>query len=67
MASDGRVHGVFDAIVAYCEQRYHNLRIDTHAQNLVMQHLIVKHGFVHCGTVYVADGSARLAYQRCIN
>lgn len=40
-----------------------NLRIDTHADNLVMQRLASAAGFVRCGIVYVRDG-ARLAYEK---
>lgn len=34
---------------------YTNFRIDTHAQNQVMQHLIKKFGFLYRGTVTVDD------------
>ena len=29
-----------------------------------MQHILEKNGFVSCGTIYVADGSPRIAYQK---
>ena len=32
-----------------------HLRIDTHENNVVMRHLIARHGFP-CGTIYVEDG-----------
>ena len=50
----------FDFGVAQCG----NLKIDTHADNLPMQKSLEKNGFVRCGTIYVADGSARIAYQK---
>lgn len=55
--------GIFSRCIAYCGEMVHNLRIDTHHDNKVMQHLIEKNGFRKCGIIYVADGSERLAYQ----
>ena len=40
-----------------------NLRIDTHENNRVMQHLITKSGFTFCGHITADDGTDRLAYQ----
>lgn len=41
----------------------YNLRVDTHKDNLSMQHLIMKNGFSKCGIIYVEDGTPRYAYQ----
>ncbi len=42
-----------------------HLRIDTHNDNIVMQNLLPKPGFVHCGTIYVEEDDApRLAYEK---
>lgn len=42
-----------------------HLRIDTHGDNLVMQKLLKKCGFVHCGTIYVEEDTyPRLAYEK---
>jgi RimJ/RimL family protein N-acetyltransferase len=41
-----------------------NIRIDTHRDNAIMQHLLEKNGFVKCGIIYVEDGSPRIAYQK---
>ena len=40
------------------------LRIDTHADNHVMQDLVTRNGFVYCGRILLANGSPRLAYHR---
>jgi hypothetical protein len=41
------------------------MRIDTHGDNKVMQHLVTKLGFVHCGTIYVEeDDYPRLAFEK---
>lgn len=55
--------GVFDACLAFCLKRMENLRIDTHRDNKIMRHLIERSGFEFCGTIWVEDGTPRLAYQ----
>ena len=64
IASLPDVHGIFAAMLDYCSSREPNLRIDTHRDNLIMQHLLLKHGFTYCGIIYLASGAERLAYQR---
>ena len=64
IASDGTERGILDACLKLAQSTGKQLRADTHADNLMMQHALEKHGFVHCGTIYVADGTPRLAYQR---
>ena len=63
IASDGKLHGLFDCAVDYCKSLSDNIRIDTHESNLIMQKLIERNGFEKCGRIYVADGSPRIAYQ----
>lgn len=63
IASDGTVPGVFAAALAYSRSVISNLRIDTHADNRVMQALILNSGFRRCGIIRTADGSPRIAYQ----
>ena len=41
-----------------------NIRIDTHEDNRIMQHLLDKYGFAKCGCIYVEDGTPRIAYQK---
>ena len=64
VASDGSIHGLLTQVVTYCLQTIRHLRIDTHPDNLIMQHVITKNGFTKCGIIYVADGTPRLAYER---
>ena len=40
-----------------------NIRIDTHKDNVIMQHILDKQGFTHCGMIYLANGDPREAYQ----
>ncbi len=63
IASDGELHGIFESAIEYCKSISDNIRIDTHNNNIIMQKLIEKNGFIKCGTIYVADGSPRIAYQ----
>ena len=63
IAGDGQVHGIFGCAVSYCKEISDNVRIDTHADNKVMQRQIEKNGFERCGTIYVRDGSPRIAYH----
>ena len=66
IASLPSVHGVFAAMLDFCSAAEPNLRIDTHSDNHIMQHLLARHGFTLCGTIYLASGSPRLAYQRLL-
>lgn len=64
IASDGEIRGIFGEIVEFCSEKIPHLRIDTHENNKVMQHLIEKNGFEKCGIIYVADGTPRIAYEK---
>ena len=56
--------GIFETTLEYCTQQIHHLRIDTHADNKPMQHVVEKAGFTRRGIIYVADGTPRIAYDR---
>lgn len=64
VASDGKVHNVLNEVIAYCSKKISHLRIDTHKDNTVMRHLIVKNGFSERGTIYTDNGSERIAFER---
>lgn len=64
VASDGEAHGIFDAIVSFAWQQIRHLRMDTHENNKVMQHVIKKNGFRECGIIYTDDGTQRIAYEK---
>lgn len=63
VASAGKEKGVFTKIADYCKSQISHLRIDTHALNLPMQGAVEKNGFQRCGTIYLEDGSPRIAYE----
>ena len=64
VASDGILKGVVTKVTEFCRQKYSNLRIDTHQDNKVMQHCILRQGFVPCGLLHRPDGEYRLVYQQ---
>ena len=65
IASDGSERGVGAYCLSWAYAQCGHLRIDTHGDNTVMQGLLGKLGFVHCGTIYVyEDNDPRLAYEK---
>ena len=65
IASDGSEKGVGAFCINWAYDQCGHLRIDTHGDNTVMQNLVRKLGFVHCGTIYVEEDDAqRLAYEK---
>ena len=65
LAGDGSTKGIGSFCIEWAFRQCHHLRMDTHGDNLVMQNLLKKSGFVHCGTIYVVEDSyPRLAYER---
>lgn len=58
------VHGIFRAVLDWCFERDPNIRIDTHEDNRIMQHCILRYGFRYCGIIYLLSGDERLAYQK---
>lgn len=64
IASNGSHKGILARCVSYCESCIDHLRIDTHENNRIMQHLVTSLGFSYCGIIYLASGSPRLVYDR---
>ena len=64
IAAKPDAHGIFRTIMEFAFRRDGNIRIDTHRDNTIMQHNLLKHGFSYCGIILLADGAERLAYQR---
>lgn len=67
IASSGRTKGVLKACVNYCLTLCDNIRMDTHADNIIMQSALKKLGFIHCGTIYVPDYGPMKAYQLAVS
>lgn len=52
------------AVSRALRQGMESVRIDTHHGNVRMRKFLEKQGFLPCGTIFLASGSARLAYER---
>lgn len=44
----------------------HNVRMDTHHDNISMQRLLEKNDFKYCGIIYLVSGDPRKAFQKVI-
>jgi len=64
--ADGKGLGgrMMDELIALAGRLGHtSVRVDTHRQNTVMQHMLSVRRFERCGIVYMSDGSERIAYE----
>ena len=65
IATDGSARGVGAFCLNWAFGQCGHMRIDTHGDNAVMQRLLGKLGFIHCGTIHVEeDAFPRLAYEK---
>ena len=65
IAGDGSEKGIGAFCINWAFEQCGHLRIDTHGDNIVMQNLLKKLGFAHCGTIYVEeDDFPRLAFEK---
>lgn len=62
IAGDGS-GGILRTAVDYASKQIGHLRIDTHADNYVMQKALEKLGFSRRGIIYIEDGTPRIAYD----
>ena len=68
VSSFSKGKGVGRQFVTYATQKAQqsgisDLRADTHEKNASMRRMLEKEGFLECGTIFVADGSPRVACQ----
>ncbi len=66
VASLPKSHGNMRDILDFCFKVTDNIRIDTHKDNIPMQHCLLKNGFHYCGIIHLLDSDDRLAYQKCL-
>ena len=66
LASNGKFRGVADACFEWCFAQTGNIRVDTHRDNVVMQNILKKNGYVRCGIVHLPSGAERIAFQKVI-
>lgn len=64
VSAESHGRGVARFIFDDCFAKYPNLKIDTHKDNIPMQKALVKSGFSPCGTIFLANGDPRIAFQR---
>jgi len=65
ISGDGSEKGIGAFCINWAFEQCGHLRIDTHGDNIVMQNLVKKLGFTHCGTIYVEeDNYPRLAFEK---
>lgn len=67
LASTSETHGIAKAAFDYAIGLAPSMRADTHADNHIMQHILEKYGFARRGTIYLANGDPRVAYQFTID
>jgi len=65
LASNGKQKGIADFCFQWCYDQHHNIRVDTHQDNTIMQKIIKKNGYARCGIVHIANGTERIAFQKC--
>ena len=63
MAKNATGHGIAHFGFAIAKNHYSHIRVDTHATNRPMRHVLTTEGFVKCGVIYMPDGSPRVAYE----
>ena len=66
IASDGTVKGTGEFCIRWALEQHPHIRIDTHADNAPMRHILDKLGFTYCGIIYVdahEENSPRVAYE----
>lgn len=64
LASAGTRKGIGRFCLQWCFSRHPNIRIDTHEDNKVLQHLLREEGYSRCGIIYVSNGTSRVAFQK---
>lgn len=63
LAAMPHTSGIAAAAFAFAKGQSDYLRVDTHATNRPMRHIIEREGFVKSGIIYMPDGGPRDAYE----
>jgi RimJ/RimL family protein N-acetyltransferase len=56
--------GVAASCLQWCFEQCNNIKVDTHHDNIIMQNILEKNGFIRCGTIYTGNGTPRIAFQK---
>ena len=63
LASTPESHDIAKRTFDFARRLAPSLRADTHADNLIMQHILRSYGFSRRGIIYLVNGDPRIAYQ----
>ena len=63
VATRNLMRGMGTKIMDYAKSKNKDVRIDTHKDNIYMQNVLRKNGFKQTGTIYLENGSPRIAFQ----
>lgn len=63
IASNQKVKGTGRYCLKWAQERYDNIRIDTHEDNGPMKYVLEMLGFKNCGVIYLKNDDPRDAYQ----
>jgi N-acetylglutamate synthase-like GNAT family acetyltransferase len=70
VSSDHRGKGSSGLIFLTCEteaamRKVRSIRVDTHKDNAVMKHVILKNGYIYCGNITLSrDNAERMAFEK---
>ena len=56
--------GIVDFCFNACFKLFPNIKIDTHKDNIPMQKVLLRNGFVRCCIIYLESGAERIAFQK---
>lgn len=63
IASGKEFKDTLKIVTKFALLKTNDVRIDTHEDNAVMRHVVLKNGYKYCGVIYLANGDPRFAYQ----
>lgn len=63
IASNGKVKGIGRSCIQWVQEKFDQIRIDTHKDNKPMKYILKILGFKYCGVIYLENGDPRDAYQ----
>ncbi len=66
LASAQKIKNVFGYVLAFSLSKINHIRIDTHEDNHVFQHILAKYKFKKSGVIYLSNGSPRIAFELTI-
>ena len=63
IATDGTVKGTGSFCFQWAQNQVEHIRIDTHEDNITMQNILRKFGFVKTGKIDLSKGGERITFQ----